>query len=400
MFKRLIDITCLMLTIVLNGCAIWQATTMPKQLQDRQIIVTLSEDKRSSWLAIDSDLKQRYALQAVGEFPLTSIQVNCLVYRVPDNQSVSDVIAHLKTDQRIQLVQQNQVFAGLRSQAGDAYAALSYAPKMLGVDDAHQVSTGKGVSVTVIDTGADKNHPDLKGQVEVTRNFVEGGEVSFSQDKHGTAVLGVISARADDGIGIYGVAPDASIAIYKACWYEDANSRALCSSWTLAKALDAAINAGSRVINLSLNGPADELLKQLITTAYQRNSVIVAAANEHSDQPGFPASMDKVIPVLAAGPDGHVTKPVWPIALKLFAAPGIEILTTAPRDGYDFVSGSSLATAHVSGVLALMLQFKPELTPEQLRSALMTTNATGKTELASVNACAALKGLGAAVDCH
>ncbi len=391
---------CLIGIILLSGCATWLATTRPKQLQDRQIIVTLSEDKRSSWLAIDYELRRRYDLQAVGEFPLTSIRVNCLVYKIPDNQSVSAVMAQLKTDQRIQLVQQNQVFAGLRSQAGDAYAALSYAPKMLGVDDAHQVSTGKGVSITVIDTGADKNHPDLKGQVDVTRNFVEGGEASFSQDKHGTAVLGVISAKANDGIGIYGVAPDASIAIYKACWYEDVNNRALCSSWTLAKALDAAINAGSRVINLSLNGPADELLKQLITTAYQRNSVIVAAANEHSDQPGFPASMDSVIPVLAAGPDGHVAKPGWPIALQLFAAPGIEILTTAPRDGYDFVSGSSLATAHVSGIAALMLQFKPELTPEQLRSALVTTKMVEKAELESVNACAALKGLGAAVDCH
>jgi subtilisin family serine protease len=283
---------------------------------------------------------------------------------------------------------------------------MEYGPQAIGAEQAHGVSTGKAVPVAVIDTGADKDHPDIKGRIVRTQNFVENGEASFAEDRHGTAVVGLIAARANDGIGIYGVAPESDITALKACWYPDpASAKASCASWTLAKAIDSAINAGSRVINLSLGGPADGLLEKLLDAAYRKGIVVVAAAAEDKPQPGFPASLPSVIPVISSDMDGRVAQPAWLPRWTPVAAPGVEILTTAPREGYDFLSGSSLATAHVTGVIALLLQQQPQLGPDDVRRILARTGRPGSASVHAgpvviVNACHALASLNQSLACR
>lgn len=393
---------CHNLPLLLN-----EVSGTPKQFQSRQIIVTLSEDIRSQWEAINREILDKFDVQAVGKFPLSSIRVNCLVYRVSETVDVDDIMRRLGADNRIELVQSNQVFAGLQTTGSKSYRALSYGPKMIHADLVRSTVTGKGVTIAVIDTGADKEHPDLKGRVAAIHNFVEGGDISFAEDRHGTAVAGVIGAHDNNGIGIDGIAPDASIDIYKACWYANiSNSKALCSSWTLAKAIDAAITNGSQIINLSLGGPDDALLNKLLVTADQHHIVLVAAALENGSELGFPASLDFVIPVISAGPKGDTAHPHWQTKQEAVAAPGLEILTTAPHDSYDFLSGSSLAAAHVSGVVALLLQHHPGLEPTAVKSVLKQTGqpkaanqAESNRSLVLVDACRALAALGAAVAC-
>lgn len=377
----------------------------PKQFQDRQIIVTLSEDIRPQWRDIHAEILDRFDVQAAGEFPLTAIRADCLVYRVSEMVEVDEIVRRLSQDQRIQLAQTNQVFTSLAETNPQAYQQLSYAPKLIQADRAHRWATGKGVTVAVIDTGADTEHPDLKGHIANTENFVQGGSASFAEDSHGTGVVGVIAAGANDGIGIDGIAPDAKVELYKACWYAKPGAgKAQCSSWTLAKAIDKAINTGSRIINLSLNGPHDPLLEELLAAADQRNIVLVAAAADKAPEPGFPASLDFVIPVISAGVQGETIKTSWRDALPTVSAPGVDILTTAPHGGYGFLSGSSLATAHVSGVAALLLQVKPELAPKQVRELLRQSGLdagqdSGGTEAVLVNACRALAATGTAAEC-
>ena len=144
--------------------------------------------------------------------------------------------------------------------------------------EAWAVTTGStGVTVAVIDTGIETKHPDLKGRVAKTENFVDGGAQSFAQDRHGTAVAGVIGARANNNEGIFGVAPGADLLGIKACWHSTAGGlEARCSSWTLAKAIDFAVINGTRVINLSLGGPPDPLLTRLIAKAIERGATVVA----------------------------------------------------------------------------------------------------------------------------
>lgn len=232
--------------------------------------------------------------------------------------------------------------------------------------------------------------------------FVAGGEQSFSQDRHGTAVAGIIAARANNQIGIVGIAPEADILALKACWQRASASRqALCSSWTLAKAVDFAILAGAQVLNFSLAGPPDPLLARLLGRAAAQGITVVAAARESASGPGFPAALDTVIAVISSDATGQVRLPANVMHPPPLIAPGIEILTTVPRRAYDFVSGSSLAAAHVSGIVALLLEWQPTLSPARLHTLLQSTArpvhapaGTSRTTVGFVDACAALRKLG------
>lgn len=397
--------------LLISGCSVVSSkldgiTGIPKQFDSRQIIVTLSEDVRDQWESINRDIIDHFDVQPAGKFPLKSIRVNCLVYRVSEMVEVEEVVRRLQSDNRIELVQFNQVFDGLQGRGTDSYQDLSYGPKLIHADVLKNSVTGKGVSIAVIDTGADKNHVDLKGRIAVTENFVEGGQATFNSDKHGTAVTGVIASQANNGTGINGIAPGAKVDVYKACWYDGHHEKALCSSWTLAKAVDAAINNGSRVINLSLSGPSDPLLEKLLIAANNRNIAIIAAALETGAEPGFPAALPFVIPVISSGPDGEYNIPQWRVEHSIIAAPGVEILTTTPGNRYDFLSGSSLAAASVSGVVALLLEKQPQLKPEAIRETLVKTGRKKALNLPEdyrfprlVDVCRAMNALGVDLIC-
>ena len=360
---------------LLLGCAATdRRADVPKQLREGQIIVTLHDGTPEEWASTAKVLSEKYRLQEVGNFPLSSIRVQCIVYQIADDRRLESVVEQLRRDPRVESVQLNQVFAGVLAGHSDPYAGLEYGAIAIRADRVHRVSTGKGVRITVIDTGMDKEHPDLRGRVAKVANFVEGGEKSFAQDPHGTAVAGVIGARANDGVGIFGIAPDAELMAAKACWYSKSkNAGAMCSSWTLAKALDFAITSESHIINMSLSGPADVLLERLLQTAGDKGIIVVAAAAQDAAAPGFPAELNFVTAVVASNAKAQVRVPVWGADKILLAAPGIEILTSAPRESYDFLSGSSLAAAHVSGVIALLLEHRPRLTQRELWTLLTET---------------------------
>lgn len=364
--------------VVLAGCAGLQTPGdggTPRQLQGRQVIVTLAPASPEQWATIREALAVTYDVWDVGAFPLSSLGVQCVVFQIPERRSVDEVIARLAADPLVESVQPNQVFEGLGEIHDDPYASLQYGAHAIRADLAHRWATGRGVRVAVVDTGVDTTHPDLRDRIVKTATFVQGGERTFIEDSHGTAVTGVIAADADNGIGIFGVAPRAEIVVAKACWHRTPTRlEAVCSSWTLAKAVDFAITGEVRVLNLSLGGPPDQLLARLITRAIDRGIVVVAAVMDQAQPaPGFPASLPSVIAVIASDSHGAVRIPGGLSRTGLLAAPGTEVLTTAPRAAYDFRSGSSLAAAHVSGVVALLLERNPRLTAAQVQALLATT---------------------------
>jgi subtilisin family serine protease len=391
----------MILLLALIGCATGGGSTqstsaLPKQLRQGQIIVTLADATPEQWATTAKALSEEYQLREVGNFPLNSLRVQCIVYEIPGDRPLASVLDRLRRDPRVESVQINSVFAGMQASHSDQYAALEYGAIAMRADQAHRLSTGKGVRIMVIDTGMDKEHPDLRGRVTKIANFVEGGETSFAQDAHGTGVAGVIGARANDGVGIYGIAPEAELMAAKACWYpKSRDNAALCSSWTLAKALDFAINMNSQIINMSLSGPADALLERLIQAAQGKGIIVVAAAAQDADAPGFPADMASIIAVIASDSKTHARVPTWLSSRGFLAAPGIEILTTAPRESYDFLSGSSLAAAHVSGAIALLLEKRPDLSQSDIWMLLTSTAkqipaTAGKAGVGVADVCAAL----------
>jgi subtilisin family serine protease len=160
-----------------------------------------------------------------------------------------------------------------------------------------------------------------------------------------------------------GIAPDSRVLALEACWYEDAQAtHAVCNSFSLARALGSALALDVDIINMSLSGPEDPLLRRLIERALKQNILVIAASgNEVAGN--FPASIDGVIAVAS---DEH-----WADQRQrsyLMLAPGADILSTTVDHGYDFFSGNSIATAQVSGVLALVKQkYKKQETGKLLR---------------------------------
>jgi subtilisin family serine protease len=382
---------------------------VPRQLQARQLIVTLAPATPEVWAVLAKELSADYGLDQVGAFPLTSLGVQCVVFQVAARRPLDDALAQLAADPRVETVQLNQVFQGLRAAAGDPYARFQYGLRVIRADRAHGWVTGRGVRVAIVDTGVDTNHPDLTGRIAQTMNFVEGGDKTFTADQHGTAVAGVIGAQADNGVGIYGVAPDAELMAVKACWHRGPGStEAWCSSWTLAKAIDFAIVERVRVLNLSLSGPPDLLLRRLITKAIaEQNITVVAAVMENNDPASsFPSSLPNVIAVVASDSEGSV-RTAGGKHQAFLAAPGVNIITTIPRRAYDFLSGSSFATAHVSGIVALLLEKNPQLTPRQVMDLLLSTGRAatrkgGETEglIRHVDACVAVQRLLPVTSCE
>jgi len=340
----------------------------PKQFRNRQILVTLAQTHEKQWAVMTEALRRDYGLQQTGAFPLKSLGIQCLVFTVPANLDLAATIERLRGDARVEHVQLNRAFESLAPVYNDRYAAMQHGAQKIRAAEVHPFSVGQGVRVAVIDTGIDINHPDLRGRIAHAENFVDGGQATFNTDAHGTAVAGVIGARANNKIGIFGVAPSAAILGYKACWYpEKSAARAMCSSWTLVKAIDRAILDRAHIINLSLAGPHDVLLERVIKRAVAANIVVVAAVNDaHRADSGFPASLAQVIAVVSDHNDHPQQLSRFAPHRRVVAAPGKEILTAMPNNRYDFVSGSSLATAHVTGVIALMLAGNTKLTVAEI----------------------------------
>jgi subtilisin family serine protease len=228
--------------------------------------------------------------------------------------------------------------------------------------------------VTIIDTGADINHPELRTQISTHHDFT--GISDFADDAHGTAVAGVIGAASGNGIGMTGIAPDADLTVLRACWYTDGKAKAVCDSFTLAKALTHALESDTDVINLSLAGPHDPLLGRILSLALDNGIVVVAAA---AKTPGFPASVPGVIVV-----DSQVDETAEAAQL---VAPGEGILVPVPGGGFDYASGSSLSAAHVSGVAALLIAQRPGLGRDDLKMLLVDSQVP---DGLSINACRAL----------
>jgi subtilisin family serine protease len=335
--------------------------------------------------AVIRDLSRSYSLTLVSEWPIEQLQMHCVLFRIPPGTTREAVIERLRGDKRVLIVQPLNEFESATAAAyDDPYAKLQSNVSALDVAEAHLVSRGAGIRVAIIDTGVDTLHPDLAGRTLLTRNYIDDDAVAFRGDRHGTQVAGLIAASANNGIGIVGVAPDVRLMAYKACWQPNAAAAGRCNSFTLAQALADALTAKAQVINLSLVGPGDPLLEALIAKATGAGVIVVGAV---SDDPrlGFPAKLPHVLPVGEAETSAE--------GADFLRAPARDIVTLVPNGHYDFASGSSLATAQVSGVVALLLAKNQKLGIDRLRSLLTQSTErhdTTRGPFLSVNACAAL----------
>jgi hypothetical protein len=317
-------------------------------------------------------LARAHGLRIVDEWPMPVIGLDCYVMEGPADARAT-LLGTLASDPRVAWAQPVNLFHGMRQAdpRADPLYPLQPDGKAWHVAELHRVSTGRGVRVAVIDSGIDSQHPDLARQVDVRENFVD--DKPTPPEAHGTAVAGVIAAHAGNGLGVAGVAPGARLMALRACW-ETAGpggaQGARCSSFTLAKALNFAILHDARVINLSLGGPADRLLQALVESAAARGITVVGAVDPARPD-GFPAKVPGVLAVGMAAP-GHPA-PAG-AAEGLLLAPGVDVPTCVPRARWGFVSGTSYAAAHVSGLVALLAELLPQAGPAELRSHILASS--------------------------
>ncbi len=334
-------------------------------------------DGRSARRRIASEIAKAYDLKLVSDWPMPILGIDCYVMEIAGSGTVKEILEILSKDSRVEWAQEMGIFHTLG--AGDPLAPVQPSVKFWHTAEIHKVATGRNVRVAVIDSGVEVQHPDLIGQVAIKENFIDGNP--YLGETHGTEVAGIIAARSDNGIGIAGVAPDVTLMALRACW-QATNQPTQCNSFTLGKALNFAILHDAQVINLSLTGPRDRLLERSLEVAHARGIKVIVASDPHSDDGGFPANYPGVFAVS----DIQIQRQ----SAKVLIAPGQNIPTTLLGAAWGFVSGSSYAAAHVSGMVALLTQLQPSISTEQLRNGLHIYPPDAINAAGSVDVCASM----------
>ena len=247
---------------------------------------------RAARRRVAARLAREHGLAMDSDWPMPLLGVDCFVMTVPPDQSPGRIAQDLARDGRVAWAQTMNVF---RAQGhDDPLFPMQPAARHWQLGALHDTVTGRQVRVAVIDSAVERTHPDLQRAIELSEDFVAGRAVPA--EAHGTAVAGIIAAQADNGIGIVGVAPQARVLALRACW-QQAGEATLCSSLSLAQALQFAITHDAQVINLSLSGPPDALLARLLDIALGRGIAVVAAVDRGAVGGGFPAAHRGVVAV-------------------------------------------------------------------------------------------------------
>lgn len=220
------------------------------------------------------------------------------------------------------------------------------------------------VVIAVIDTGADRNHPDLQGKLVPAYDFVNGDSDPSDDQGHGTHVAGTAAAVTNNGIGIAGVAWEAKIMPLKALSASGAGAH----SW-IANAIVWATDHGADVINMSLGGPyTSATMREAVNYAWNHGLVLVAAAgNGNTSNPTYPAAYENVMGVAATTQtDQRASFSNYGSYISV-ASPGVSILSTTRGASYQAWSGTSMATPHVAGLVALLKSLHPDWSNVQIR---------------------------------
>src|SRR5262249_43275011 len=239
------------------------------------------------------------------------------------------------------------------------------ASEMLGLTESHRLATGNRVLVAVIDSGVDATHPYLADAVV--------GNLDAANDNaphaHGTGMAGAIAAHRS----MLGTAPRVGLLTVRA--FSSRPNSADRTTFNIIKGLDWAVERGALVINMSFAGPSDPRLREALARVAKRGVVLVAAAGNAGPQsaPLFPAADPNVIAVTATDMDDKLFSGANRGNHIAVAAPGVDILAPSTGGTYQFTTGTSVASAQVSGVVALLLERNPSLTPPALRPILTPT---------------------------
>jgi subtilisin family serine protease len=270
-----------------------------------------------------------------------------LVARAPDGAAT--VPNHLYYGAQAEITP----FSPDSTSADDPYRPLQWGFERSGAARAWPISDGRGARVALLDSAPDVDHRDLAGTRVLSLPDVETPAPAV----HGSLMAGVTHAVAGNGFGIAGIAPRAELLAIPVCRPAPrGRSGDECPLFDLLRGVDLAWEQRAQLLNLALVGPSNPLLRRAMDRMDALGIVMVAAAgNEGVAEPRYPAAYPSVIGVGAIDRSGraYVRGNRGPSVELL--APGVEILSTVPGGSFAFGDGTSLAAAHVTGVLALAI---------------------------------------------
>ncbi|MDF1764126.1 MAG: S8 family peptidase [Oleibacter sp.] len=364
-----------------------------------------------------SEYPTKVTMSRIQAAALTPLQVfNPTIARA--RQTLID-IKRLNQRDDVEFAEPNYIRQALRT-PNDPLFGFQYHYNDINLPQAWDVTTGSragggNVIVSVIDTGVFLAHPDLSGQLVNGFDFIsnptnarDGDGIDNNPDDlgdstqrgssswHGTHVSGTVAAESNNGLGGSGVSWDAKIMPLRVLGTYGGESndivQAIRFSAGLSNSSGTVPSQKADIINMSLGSYGSSLAEQSAITAARNAGVIIVAAagNDGSSQRSFPASYDGVISVSAVGSDGNITG-YSNFGNKIdVAAPGGDLRVDRNSDGvadgvlstlvddasgtrkasFNVYQGTSMATPHVAGVIALMKAVNPSLTPDQVDSAL------------------------------
>jgi type VII secretion-associated serine protease mycosin len=271
----------------------------------------------------------------------------------------------------------------------DGIRAQQWALDAMHTQEAWRTTKGAGVTVAVLDTGVDADHPDLRGNVLTGKDIVGFGAKRGDRAwaRHGTAMAGIVAGHghgSGGGDGVMGVAPEAKILPVRVILEDGDPYRAKARKTrgnALAEGIRWAADHGADVINLSLGDdsasahpePAED---EAIQYALRKGVVVVASAGnggEKGDRVSYPAAYPGVIAVTAVdryGTRASFSTRRW---YATVSAPGVDVVIADPDRKYYEGWGTSAAAAFVSGAAALVTSAHPDLTPAQVKDLLEDT---------------------------
>jgi subtilisin family serine protease len=314
--------------------------------RSREILVLVKAARADE---IATGLAREHNVTAEPRVPVVLLDGVIVRLRLRQGQSLAALLAAISADPDVELAQPNYDYKA-SEKASLPKGAPQYAGEAIKLEEAHRLARGRGVMIAVIDTAMDEAHPELAGAI--AGKFDAVGNSPARPEPHGTEIAGILAARAQ----LTGVAPEAKLLSVRAFSGGKAKP-ALSTSFQLLKGIDWAFASGAKIMNMSFTGPQDPLLERMVKAAAEKGVIVIAAAGNEGPKapPVYPAAYPEVIAVTATDEKDKLYGKANRGGYVFIAAPGVDI---APglKGSYGISSGTSMAAAHVSGVVALLLE--------------------------------------------
>ncbi len=333
----------------------------------RQVVLQFGPDVTPQQVTATA---QRFGLTVVSQQNVAALRRTLYTFRINNGQSVPDVIREVQGAGLNAAAQPDYTYNLMQdpdSASADLGDPAQYIVRKFDLAAVHRITQGSDVVVALIDSRVDLKQPDFAGRI--VESYDAGCGPNGPPDPHGTGMAGAIASH----VGLLGIAPDAKIMAI--CAFGGTGASVEATSANIIRGLDYAIAHNAKIVNMSFAGPQDPALAQELQVAREKGILIIAAAGNAGPKspPLYPGADPNVLAVTATDAHDNLFSGANQGDYIAVAAPGVNVLVPAPNADVQYTTGTSVASANVSGVAALLLAEEPTRSPEDIRDILVQT---------------------------